>query len=168
MKTETEPVAQHKKTSKTEWIREHLELLSWAVPLAMLALVAVYELGPSRWLYETYGFEYHLIAELILFATFGPLLAFSILHLLRRWLEERDTSELQAALLARSRAEAEGSRQLNDDALQVLFAAGVLIDTLKAGNDGLPPHLESQVHETEQALQQAVAQLRSHLLKQPN
>lgn len=149
-----------------QWVQNHLQLLSWLVPLAMFVLVVGYEVGPSRWIHEGLGYYYHLAAELLFYATLGPALAFAVLKLLQRWLEERDTSDLQARLLARSRAEAEGSRQLNDDALQVLFAAGVLIDTLKAGNDdALPPDLREQVNDTEQALQEAVAQLRSHLLQ---
>ena len=141
-------------------------MLSWAVPLAMVLLVVGYELGPANWVYENLGYRYHVLAEVLLFGSLGPALTFGLLHLLRRWLEERDTSDLQAKLLARSRAEAEGSRQLNDDALQVLFAAGVLIDTLKVGNPALPPDLTAQVQATEEALQEAVAQLRRHLLKE--
>lgn len=152
----------------TPWVQEHMGTLSWVVPVAMLVLVVGYELGPARWIHMRFGLNYHLAAELLIFATLGPALAFVLLQLLRRWLEERDTSDLQAALLAQTRAEAQGSRQLNDDALQVLFAAGVLIDTLKAGNQSLPPNLVKQIDETEVALQEAVAQLRSHLLKEAN
>lgn len=149
-----------------QWVQNHLQLLSWTVPLAMFILVVGYEVGPARWIHQNLGYRYHLATEILVFATLGPALVFGMLQLLKRWFEERDTSDLQARLLARTRAEAEGSRQLNDDALQVLFAAGVLIDTLKAGNDGaLPPDLRKQVNETEQALQEAVAQLRSHLLQ---
>lgn len=150
----------------TQWVQAHLPLLSWVVPLAMFALVVGYEVGPSRWIHESMGYRYHLAAEILFYATLGPALAFAILKLLQRWLEERDTSDLQAHLLARTRAEAEGSRQLNDDALQVLFAAGVLIDSLKVGNDhALHPNLRDQIEQTEKALQEAVAQLRSHLLE---
>lgn len=166
MNSDMKTASAGKTPAATEWVREHLRMLNWIVPVAMFLLVVVYELGPSRWLFMSYGFQFHLLAEMLIFATVGPALAFTILHLLRRWLEERDTSELQAALLARSREEAEGSRQLNDDALQVLFAAGVLIDTLKSGNQALPPKLTAQVEDTERALQDAVAQLRTHLLKQ--
>jgi hypothetical protein len=130
--------------SLTQWVREHVETLGWALPTTMVLLVVGYELGPARWIYETLGYRYHLLAEIIIFASLGPTLAFIVLQLLRRWLEERETSDLQAHLLARSRAEAEGSRQLNDDALQELTA---------------------QVEQTEDALQDAVGQLRSHLLK---
>lgn len=148
----------------SQWVKEHLPTLTWVVPLAMVILVVGYELGPARWIHQNLGFSHHLLAEILLFGTLGPALAFGMLQLFGRWLEERDTSELQAQLLARTRAEAEGSRQLNDDALQVLFAAGMLIDTLKTGNEALPPEMLAQVEETEQALQDAVAQLRSHLL----
>lgn len=162
--------AQHKSQPETKsgllshWVKGHLPTLTWVVPLAMVILVVGYEFGPSRWIHHNLGADYHLGAEVLLFGTLGPALTFGLLQLLGRWLEERDTSELQAQLLARSRAEAERSRQLNDDALQVLFSAGMLIDSLKTGNDELPPEMAAQVEQTEQALQDAVAQLRSHLL----
>jgi signal transduction histidine kinase len=166
MDTGRKQVSKARTEALTQWVQAHLPLLSWIVPLAMFALVVGYEVGPSRWIHESLGYRYHLAAEILFYATLGPALAFAILKLLQRWLEERDTSDLQAHLLARTRAEAEGSRQLNDDALQVLFAAGVLIDMLKAGNgDTVPPDLRERIDQTEKALQEAVAQLRSHLLE---
>lgn len=165
MKVQDKKQAETKSVLPAQWVKEHLPTLTWAVPLAMVLLVVGYELGPARWIHQTLGFRYHLLTEILLFGTLGPALTFGMLQLLERWLEERDTSELQAQLLARTRAEAEGSRQLNDDALQVLFAAGMLIDTLKAANDELPPEMSAQVEETERALQDAVAQLRNHLLR---
>lgn len=164
MKARDKKQAERKSVLLSQWVKEHLPLLTWSVPLVMVILVIGYEFGPSRWIHHNLGANYHLGAEVLLFGTLGPALAFSLLQLLGRWLEERDTSELQAQLLARSQAEAERSRQLNDDALQVLFAAGMLIDTLKSGNEDLPPEMVTQVEETEQALQDAVAQLRGHLL----
>lgn len=168
MKAQSKRQPETKSVLLSQWVKEHLSTLTWAVPLAMVILVVGYELGPARWIHQNLGFRYHLLTEILLFATLGPALTFGMLQLLGRWLEERDTSELQAQLLARTRADAEGSRQLNDDALQVLFAAGMLIDTLKAGNDDLPPEMLAQVEETEQALQDAVAQLRNHLLNRQN
>ena len=46
-----------------KWGQEHLPLLSWAVPLAMVLLVVGYELGPANWVYENLGYRYHVLAE---------------------------------------------------------------------------------------------------------
>ncbi|MDX1665221.1 MAG: hypothetical protein R3272_15620 [Candidatus Promineifilaceae bacterium] len=141
-----------------------LRRLNWLVPLSLLLLVIGYQLGPAHWIYTSLGYQYHIAAEILVFASAGPLLAFSVLYLLRRWLEERDTSEWQAQLLKLSREHRRRSRQLNDDTLQVLFAAGVMLDTLKGAQPSLDAELLARVEATESALQAAVDDLRSHLL----
>ncbi|HSM57341.1 MAG TPA: hypothetical protein VK879_14410 [Candidatus Sulfomarinibacteraceae bacterium] len=143
-----------------------LRHLTWIAPLFLFVLVVGYQLGPARWIHTNLGYQYHLAAEIIVFGTAGPLLASGTLYLLRRWLEERDTSELQAQLLEISREQARRNRKLNDDTLQVLFAAGAMLDTLKAADPSLDPELLERVEVTEEALQEAVAELRSHLLEQ--
>jgi signal transduction histidine kinase len=155
---------------RTWWIfnpnrlRSYLLILNWIIP-AILVLIAVgFQIGPAQWVYNQWGLIYHLIAETTVFALFGPLLAAVIIYLFRRWLEERDTADLQARLLAQAKEETERSRRLNDDALQILFASGVLIDTLKASHPSLPDTTLKQVESTEETLQTAAEQLRSHLL----
>lgn len=145
-------------------LQQRFKFLRWMVPLGMMLLVIFYQLGPARWIHEQFGYPYHIVAEIIVFAAIGPTLAFFLLYLLERWLEERDTSDLQAQLLKQARQEARRSRQLNDDALQVLFATGALIDTLKETHPELSPENLSQVENTEEALQESVERLRSHLL----
>ena len=145
---------------------KRFSLLRRIVPLGMMLLVIFYQIGPARWIHDRWGYPYHIVAEIIVFAAIGPTLAFILLHLFERWLEERDTSDLQAELLKRARQEARRSRQLNDDALQVLFAAGAVIDTLKETHPGLSPESVAQVESTKEALQESVEQLRSHLLAQ--
>jgi signal transduction histidine kinase len=86
-----------------------------------------------------------------------------LLHFLDRWLEERETSELQAQRLAQVREEAKNSRTLNDNAMQVLFAASTLIALLKSDQHELPTETAVQLEETAQALDRAVRQLRAHL-----
>lgn len=142
-----------------------LQRLSRLVPVSLFLLVVAYELGPARWIQTHLGSRYHHAAEIIVFGTAGPLLAFGLLYLFRRWLEERDTSDLQSRLLDRARAEAERGRELNDDALQVLFASGAMLDTLKAAHPALDEELLQEVERTESALQTAVQRLRSRLLE---
>lgn len=142
-----------------------LRRLNWLLPLFLFLLVVGYQLGPARWIHTYLGHSYHIAAEIIVFGTAGPLLASGFIYLFRRWLEERDTSELQSQLLAHAREEAKRSRELNDDALQVLFAAGAMLDALKAAHPAPDDTLLEEVETTEKALQAAVQQLRSRLLK---
>lgn len=142
-----------------------LRRLNWMVPAFLFLLVVAYQLGPARWIHTRLGHHYHLAAEIIVYGTAGPFLALVLIHLVRRWLEERDTSDLQSQLLEHAREEAKRSRELNDDALQVLFAAGAMFDALKAAHPALDDELLEEVERTEKALQTAVQQLRSRLLQ---
>jgi hypothetical protein len=132
-------------------------------PILVLVVVLVYELAAARWIHQRMGYSYHVIAEILFFAILGPALAFSSAVSFERWLDERDTSDWQATLLARARADARHGRKLNDDALQALFAAGIIIKTLRAASPDLSPELEEQVVATESALQDASERLRNHL-----
>ena len=110
--------------------RRNLRLIKWLIPLGLVLLVIVYEVGPSRWVYNGLGFTYHLVAEIFLFGTVGPLLAFLLLEMLSRWIEEKETTEVQANLLAEAKMKDREVRQLSDDTLQVLFATSLLIATI--------------------------------------
>ncbi len=145
--------------------RQHLRLLRWLIPVALVLLVIAYELGPSRWVYETYGFTNHLIIEILLFAAVGPILAFVTLDLFWRWLDERDTSDLQSQLLSEARQDAKKSRQLADDALQATYATGVLITTLKSQTQPLSPKTISQIDSAQASLQETTERIRTHLLE---
>jgi signal transduction histidine kinase len=141
-----------------------IRLWRWLIPVGLVVLVVFYEIGPSRWIYERLGFTTHLTVEVLVFGTVGPALAFAVLVLLGRWLDERDTSDFQAQLLARARNEVESSRQLNDDALQILFSAGTLFSTFKNDVPEVPPETAAELEAAEQALNEAIQRLRAHLL----
>ncbi len=144
--------------------RRQLGRLKWLVPLALVALVGLYELGPARWMLASFGVTAHLIADFCVYGTVGPSLAYVLLHLWERWLEEREASETQARVLALTREHVEVSRQLNDDAVQVLFAASTLLHSIKTE---LPPAAAEQMDATERSLGQAIEQLRNYLLNRP-
>ena len=55
-------------------------------------------------------------------------------------------------------------RKWHRSALQVLFATSLLITTMKSDHFDLPPDTATQIEATEQALQEAIVRLRSHLL----
>ena len=133
------------------------------VPLGLMLLVVIYQLGPARWILERFGLEQHLIAEIIVFAVVGPLLAYWLLHFLSRWIEEREISELQAQLLAHTREQARISHELSDKALQTLFAASILLSTLQSSLGDLPPEEASTLLKSQEALNSAIQQIRDHL-----
>ncbi len=126
-------------------------------------MVIGYEIGPSRWIYFRFGFSYHLAAEIILFGTVGPLLAFFLIELLDRWLVEKENAELHAKLLDLAKRKELEVSQISDDTIQVLFAAGLLITNFKS--EQYDPSLinASQIEVTEQALQDAIQRLRSQI-----
>lgn len=63
-------------------------------------LVVAHELGPSRWTYQGLGLDYHLLVEIFLFGTADSLLAFVLLELLGRWIDEKGKTDLQSRFLA--------------------------------------------------------------------
>lgn len=138
-----------------------------ALPIFVIVLVAVYLLGPARWIHNSYGIEYHMWVELIFFGSIGPLVAFLVLDLLARWIDERQTSELQARVLEEARADAHQTRMLSDNALQAMFAASMQLASLRTQVPDLPPEATRALDEANHALQRAVYPLRSFLEKQP-
>ena len=158
-------------TGQTDHDKSHVELppksgtTKVAGPPGLILLVVLYEVGPSRWVYDSFGFTYHLVAEIFLFGTVGPVLAFVLLELLGRWLEEKETAELQSDLLAKANEKELEVRQVGDDTIQVLFATSLLITTFKSEQSDLPPNTVAQIEVTEQALQESIQRLRSQLLR---
>jgi signal transduction histidine kinase len=144
--------------------RQQLKVFKWLIPIGLMLLVVLYEIGPSRWIFEGFGFTYHLSIEILIFGTVGPALAFVLLELLGRWIEEKETADLQARILARANEKELKVRQLNDDTLQVLFATSLLITTIKSDQTDLPLNTATQIEVTEQALDDAMKRLRSHLM----
>ena len=142
-----------------------LGTLQWLAPVLMVLLVAAYELGPARWLQTHLGSEIHLLAEIILYGTLGPGLVFILLHFLRRWLEERETSELQAQILEESHERAREHQAATDDALQALFAASLILESLQSNN--LDPNSEEAraLQETRRSLDGYIGRLRAQLSK---
>lgn len=163
----TVPLIAAKQNRSASALRRRLSLLKWLVPACLVFLVVVYELGPSRWIHDGLGSDHHFVVEILVYGTVGPTLAFLVLHLLDYWLEERETTELQALVLAHARERVRISRELSDDALQILFAASTLLATLKTATPDLSPETAAALRETEQALSHAIQQLRDHLQAQP-
>lgn len=148
----------------TSIFRRKLGLIKWLIPLGLVLLVIAYEVGPSRWVYDSLGFTFHLVAEIFLFGTVGPVLVFLLLEMLSRWIEEKETADFQANLLAKAKQKDREVRQFKDDTIQVLFATSLLIANIKSDGSNLPPNTIAQIEVTEKALNKSIEHLRFNLL----
>jgi hypothetical protein len=144
-------------------VSRRLSLLRWLVPLGMFVLVLIYELVAGPWLDTQGGLLGHRVVDLVFFGLLGPVLTALALELLGRWIEERETSELQALALARARQQDQANRQLADDTLQTLFAASTLLAALEANAEAMPPGTLDQMLATHVKLDQAISRLHRRL-----
>jgi hypothetical protein len=118
----------------------------------LFVLVVGYELGPARWLNDRLGTTVHFLAEIIVYGTVGPILAYLLLDFFSRWMAERETSDLQAKMLAEAHLHAQRRFVQNDDVLQDLFAASVILNSLQERSEELPPDVARQVAEAKRAV----------------
>ena len=149
---------------KLSSFRRQLGLLKWLVPAGLILLVIAYEVGPSRWIYEGFGFRIHVVAEILLFGTAGPIVAFIVLELLGRWIDEKETADFQSQLLAQASEKEQVVRQTSDDTLQVLFATSLLLTTFKSERSNLPSNTAKQIETTERALNETIQRLHTQLM----
>lgn len=149
-------------------LRHRLRLLRWLIPVTMIGLVIAFESLIGHWLLAEYGRAMHMTAEVLFYGTAGPILAFILLDFLGRWLDERETSDYQAQLMAQARKDVQRSRALCDDAVQALFAAGNLIQALEAEAESCGLHENAiPTSAARAALNEIVANLRTHLEDEP-
>lgn len=144
-----------------------LRQLKWWLPLGLLLLVAAYEFGISRMVLETWGSMAHYILDLVVFGTVGPILTFAVISFLIRWMEERQTNELQAKILQQAREYARHHHEFTDSTLQSLFATSLFLQALTSNRQQqLPPAVNDQLQTINQSLDATIRSLREHLLRQ--
>jgi len=146
-------------------LRRRLGALKWLAPGLLVLIVIGYELLISRTVNETLGSVFHYALDILVYGTVGPVLIFWLLHFLNRWLDERETSELQATILAQARERVREHQELNDSTLQSLFATSLFLNAVEANLRDLPPEARTQLHAANQSLDRVIRQLREHLLQ---
>jgi signal transduction histidine kinase len=132
-------------------------------PPVLLFLVAVYQMGPARWVHDRVGESQHFLVEIVAFGLAAGLIGYILPELALRWNEERETSELQALALIGERERMQRAHELSDEAVQSLYAAGVLLRV-----DGGTPKAVAEktldlLNRSHQSLTQAMAYLRNPL-----
>lgn len=73
-----------------------IKTLRIILPLGFAAVAIFYQFGVASWVHDQYGEELHYYVEILFFATVGPLLAYWVLTLIGRWLDEKRLAEEQA------------------------------------------------------------------------
>jgi PAS domain S-box-containing protein len=80
-------------------LQQRVAILRWIVPVILIGLTAIYELGPGHLLQANPNDPVDI--EILLYGLISPLLAFWTLTLIGRWLEKTDRAERQAQAIDR-------------------------------------------------------------------
>ncbi len=80
----------------TGTLQTRIARLRWALPLSFAVLAVLYQLVLASWVHDRYGDPVHYVVEVIFYGSAGPLLAFWVLGLISRWLDEKERAETQA------------------------------------------------------------------------
>src|SRR5690348_17228206 len=134
-----------------EHLRVRLDRLRWQVPAALVVLVILNELGLAPWVAGRFGSAASSTLEILIYGSVGPCLAYLLLTLTSRWLEERETRAVQAWALGQAHAQVQRSHDLTDDVLQTLFATSLALNDLAEGLPDATPETAARFHEAEQA-----------------
>lgn len=74
-------------------LRQRVAILRWALPIIFVLMAVAYQLGVARWVHDHYTEFLHYGIEILFYGTAGPLLAFWVLTLVGRWLDEKEHAE---------------------------------------------------------------------------
>lgn len=77
-------------------LTRRIKILRILLPVGFAAVAIFYQFSVANWVHDQYGEDVHYFAEILFFATVGPLLAYWVLTLIGRWLDEKRFAEEQA------------------------------------------------------------------------
>jgi PAS domain S-box-containing protein len=112
-------------------LQQRVAILRWVLPVTLIVLTAIYELGPGHLLQANPNDPVDI--EILLYGVISPLLAFWMLTLIGRWLEKTDRAEKQAQAIDRRLA---SIMSASADAILVLDPDG-RIETWNRGAEEL-------------------------------
>lgn len=77
-------------------LRQRINQFRWLLPLMLVLVVLVYQLGLSLWVHNSFSDAFHFGIEILFFGTTGPLLAYWALNQIGYWLDEKEIVEISA------------------------------------------------------------------------
>ena len=128
----------------TDKLSDRLHLLQRLLPIAVMAVAALYQLGPARYIHDHYGDWAHYGLEVLFYGTAGPLFLWITLRVVRGWVEQKERAEAEVYRLnneLQQRVE-ERTRELKQkaDALETANAQLQKLDQVKSEFVSLVSH----------------------------
>lgn len=76
-------------------LSDRLLSLQRMLPIAVMAVAALYQLGPARYIHDNYGDWAHYWLEILFYGTAGPVFLWSTLGVVRGWVEQKEKAEAE-------------------------------------------------------------------------
>lgn len=76
--------------------RQRIELIRWIFPLFLVFAVVVYQLVVASWVHDQFGESIHYIAEILFYATLGPLVTYWVMTYINHGLDQKEQAESMA------------------------------------------------------------------------
>lgn len=74
-------------------VSRRVHMLRWALPVAIAAIVIVYQLIFAAYVHDIYGHAAHTFTEIFFYAGLGPIVSWAVLNQISRWLNEKEAAE---------------------------------------------------------------------------
>jgi PAS domain S-box-containing protein len=104
-------------------VQERVAYLRWSLPLAIMAIAVLYQLGFARSVEENFGHDTHYLVEVLFYGLVGPTVTWVTLTWISRWLAEKEEAERRVREQERTLA---SITTASADAIISLDPAGVI------------------------------------------
>lgn len=125
-------------------LSDRLHYLQRLLPISVMVVAALYQLGPARFVHDNYGSWMHYWLEVLFYGSSGPLFIWLTLRVVRLWVEQKEQAEAEVYRLnneLQQRVE-ERTRELKKkaDALTIANAQLQELDQIKSEFVSLVSH----------------------------
>jgi len=76
-------------------LAQRMRLLQWAMPLIIMIVATLFQLGPALYVHDNFGHDSHWGVEILFYGTVGPTVVWFVLRLIRHWLTEKEEAEAE-------------------------------------------------------------------------
>lgn len=104
-------------------LRQRVARLRRIVPPVLALGVVLFQVGPMRWMHNTFGYIPYSTIEILFYASAGPVVTYWALKLIDRWLREKEQAEQLASTSERRLASITSA---SADAILSVDAGGVI------------------------------------------